>query len=65
MPPSASDKGGFRWKLWLLIGCVGWVVLMLAIGTPIGILMTPAFGPIAGWLVGGILYLLAGIVTRR
>jgi hypothetical protein len=25
---------------------------MLAIGTPIGILLTPAFGPISGWLVG-------------
>ena len=50
---------------WLLLGCVGWVVLMLVIGTPIGILLTPALGPITGWLVGGILYLIVGVVTRR
>ena len=65
MPTTSSQLSGFPWKRWLLIGCVGWVVLMLAIGTPIGILLTPAFGPISGWLVGGILYLVIGILTRR
>jgi hypothetical protein len=60
-----SEQAGFPWKLWLLIGCVGWVVLMVAIGTPIGILMTPAFGPICGWLVGGVVYQVAGVVTGR
>lgn len=60
-----TDQDGFPWKAWLLIGCVGWVVLMVAIGTPIGILVTPAFGPICGWLVGGVVYQLAGLLTGR
>jgi len=73
MPPSATGttaprvtaKRGFPWKRWLLIGCAGWVILMLAIGTPIGILLTPALGPITGWLVGGVIYLAVGLITRR
>ena len=65
MPRSATEQEGFPWKLWLLIGCVGWVVLMLASGTPIGILLTPAFGPVCGWLVGGVIYQVVGVITRR
>ena len=62
---SAFAERGFPWKRWLLIGCAGWVVLMLAVGTPIGILLTPALGPITGWLVGGVIYLAVGLITRR
>jgi hypothetical protein len=63
MAPSGSSD--FPWLLWTLIGCAGWVVLMVAIGEPIGLLATPVGGPIGGWLVGGAIYLLAGAVTRR
>jgi hypothetical protein len=65
MPTTASHMTGFPWLRWLAIGCVGWVILMLATGTPIGILLTPALGPISGWLVGGALYLIVGVITRR
>ncbi|HEX6229423.1 MAG TPA: hypothetical protein VFZ41_08205 [Solirubrobacterales bacterium] len=62
---SDAPKRGFPWLRWTLIGCAGWIVLMLAAGTPIGLLATPAAGPIGGWLVGGILYLVTGAATRR
>jgi hypothetical protein len=29
----------------------GWIVLMLATGSTIGLLATPAAGPILGWLL--------------
>jgi hypothetical protein len=62
---SAAARRDFPWVRWLLIGCVGWVILMLLVGAPIGILLTPAFGPIVGWLAGGIVYLAVGLATRR
>jgi hypothetical protein len=65
MATAATRTSGFPWKRWLLIGCAGWVVLMLLTGTPIGILLTPALGPICGWLAGGFVYLLVGLLTRR
>ncbi len=61
----ASEDQGFPWKRWLLVGCLGWVALMIVNGTPIGILLTPALGPTLGWLLGGIVYLAIGIATRR
>jgi hypothetical protein len=36
----------------MLVGCAAWVLLMLEIGAPIGLLVTPAAGPILGWLLG-------------
>jgi hypothetical protein len=34
----------------MLLGCVGWIVLMVAVGTPIGILIAPPRTPSsAGW----------------
>jgi hypothetical protein len=65
MPPHASEQGGAPWLRWALFGCVGWIVLMLTVGSPIGILATPAAGPILGWLVGGAIYLAGGALTRR
>jgi hypothetical protein len=56
---------GFPWLRWTLIGCAGWIVLMLALGTPVGVIATPAAGPISGWLVGGVVYLVTGVATRR
>jgi hypothetical protein len=53
------------WMRWMLLGCLGWIVLMVAVGTPIGILITPAAGPLLGWLVGGVTYLIIGLLTRR
>lgn len=50
---------------WTLIGCAGWIVLMIALGTPAGIIATPAAGPISGWLVGGLVFLVTGAATRR
>jgi hypothetical protein len=65
MPASASDKTRAPWLRWMLLGCLGWIVLMVAVGTPIGILITPAAGPLLGWLVGGIAYLIVGLLTGR
>jgi hypothetical protein len=53
------------WVRWMLLGCLAWIVLMVAIGTPIGLLFTPAAGPILGWLGGGVAYLVVGLLTRR
>jgi len=50
---------------WMVLGCIAWIVLMLTVGSPIGLLFTPAAGPILGWLAGGAAYLLLGILTRR
>jgi hypothetical protein len=44
---------------------VGWIILMIAIGAPVGIIATPAAGPISGWLVGGVVFLIGGVFTRR
>jgi hypothetical protein len=64
MPLPASSRG-FPWLRWTLIGCVGWIVLMIAIGAPAGIIATPAAGPILGWLLGGIVFLITGAAGRR
>lgn len=60
----SSDKG-VPWARWMLLGCLGWIILMIAVGTPIGLIFTPAAGPILGWLAGGAVYLLLGLLTRR
>ena len=49
----------------MLLGCLGWIVLMLTVGSTIGLLATPAAGPILGWLLGGVQYLVVGVLTRR
>jgi hypothetical protein len=61
----ATGDRGAPWLRWMLLGCLGWIALMLTVGSPIGLLATPAAGPILGWLVGGALYLVSGILTRR
>ena len=64
VPQTTSDRG-VPWLRWMALGCIGWIVLMLTVGSPIGLLATPAAGPILGWLLGGVQYLVVGIVTRR
>jgi hypothetical protein len=61
----ASSNREIPWLRWVLLGCLGWIVLMLTVGSTIGLLATPAAGPILGWLLGGFQYLVVGIVTRR
>jgi len=61
----ASSNREIPWLRWMLLGCLGWIVLMLTVGSPIGLLATPAAGPILGWLLGGIQYLVVGILIRR
>ncbi len=51
-----ADKP-FPWGLWALVGFVGWIVLMLAIGAPTLTLAAPAAGVIGGWIIGGAVYL--------
>lgn len=53
----SSKRHGFSWKGWAVAGCVGWIVLVIAAGVPLGILLTPIFGPIMGWIAGGMLAL--------
>lgn len=64
MSKAKSDRS-IPWLRWMALGCIGWVALMLTVGSPIGLLFTPAAGPILGWLLGGLVYLLVGILTRR
>lgn len=53
------------WLRWMVLGSVAWVVLMVSLGNLIGLIFTPAAGPILGWLVGGAAYLVIGVLTRR
>ncbi|HET6569868.1 MAG TPA: hypothetical protein VFG58_00055 [Solirubrobacterales bacterium] len=61
----ASSNREIPWLRWMLLGCIGWIALMLTVGSTIGLLATPAAGPILGWLLGGLQYLLVGVLTRR
>lgn len=51
----AKREGGFSWRNWALLGCVGWIALSIVAGVPLGILMTPVMGPLMGWIAGGFL----------
>jgi SAM-dependent methyltransferase len=61
---SNADKP-FSWGLWALVGFVGWIVVMLAIGLPTLTLAAPAAGVLGGWLVGAIVNLLLRLRPRR
>lgn len=63
--PSAENSRATRWGLWALAGCVVWIVVMLAIGWPAGILLTPAGGPLIGWVLGGVSVLVFGERSAR
>lgn len=60
-----SSRGGFSWKGWAIVGCIGWVALVIAAGAPLGILLTPVFGPIMGWMAGGMLALVSSEARRQ
>ncbi len=64
MPATTSRKRDFQWGRWALIGCAGWIALMVVIGAPEGIVATPALGPITGWLVGGAFHRATGAFAR-
>jgi len=53
---SRADKP-FPWGLWALVGFIGWIVVMLAIGLPTLTLAAPAAGVLCGWLAGGLVNL--------
>ncbi len=65
MVSQTRSNRGVPWLRWMLLGCLGWIVLMLTVGSTIGLLATPAAGPILGWLLGGAQYLVVGVLTRR
>ena len=50
-----GKRGGFSWRNWAAVGCVAWIVLVIAAGAPWAILFTPLIGPIFGWIGGGML----------
>lgn len=52
---AAKRGGGFSWRNWALLGCVGWIAVSIAAGAPLGILLTPVMGPLMGWVAGGFL----------
>jgi len=54
---TAGTEKGFAWGRWALIGAIGWLVAMIAIGAPVLGFLAPVAGVIAGWIVGGVLYL--------
>ena len=62
----ASERS-FNWLHWTVIGCVAWLVFVVATGSSaIGIISDSRRpGPIGGWLIGGLLFLLAGLIGRR
>ncbi len=67
----ASDDGGgdavgFHWRRWTAIGCLAWIALMALSGAPFtAIFLTPVVGPLGGWLIGGTLFLVGGVVRNR
>ena len=67
--PAVSENGrghGFHWLRWTLIGCAAWLVFMAVAGASFAaIFLMPVIGPLGGWLVGGALYLLAGLGRAR
>jgi hypothetical protein len=54
---TATTKKRFPFGLWALIGAIGWLVAMVALGVPILAILAPVAGVISGWIVGGIVYL--------
>jgi len=61
----SSRRGSFSWKGWAVFGCIGWIALVIAAGVPLGILLTPIFGPIMGWMAGGMLALVGSEARRQ
>jgi hypothetical protein len=54
---TAGTEKTFAWGRWALIGAIGWLVAMIALGTPVLGFLAPVAGVILGWVVGGIVYL--------
>ena len=54
------SKRATAWGWWALTGCFIWIFAMLMIDWPIGLLLTPAGGPLCGWALGGVFALLFG-----
>jgi hypothetical protein len=64
--PNADPGRGFHWLRWTAIGCAAWIAFMILTGASFtAIFLMPVAGPIGGWLVGGTLYLLGGLLGRR
>lgn len=57
---SERSQRAAAWGWWALAGCFAWIFLMLIIDWPIGLLLTPAAGPLCGWAVGGLFALAFG-----
>lgn len=54
-----------HWLRWTIIGCLAWIAIVLIVGmSSIALILTPVIGPLGGWLVGGVLYLLGGAFER-
>jgi hypothetical protein len=49
----------FPWGVWALVGALAWAVAMVALGSPTLAILAPVFGVIAGWILGGLVYLVA------
>jgi hypothetical protein len=64
--PKADRRGerGFAWGRWALIGCIGWVALVIAAGVPMAILVTPVVGPLLGWIGAGFLAIVSHEARR-
>ena len=61
-----AKETSFNWLGWTLIGCAAWLIFVVATGgSTIALILTPVAGPIGGWLVGGFLFLLVGLIGRR
>jgi predicted PurR-regulated permease PerM len=57
---------GIDWTRWTVIGCLLWLVLaFLAGSSAVAFILIPVAGPILGWLLGLLVYLVGGRFGRR
>lgn len=57
---------GIDWARWTVIGCLAWLALAVILGgSLVAFILTPVAGPIGGWLLGLLVYLVGGRSGRR
>lgn len=65
-PIDTQATNGIDWARWTVVGCVAWLALVLILGGPaVAFILTPVAGPIGGWLLGLLVYLISGRTGRR
>lgn len=62
----SEATNGIDWARWTIIGCLAWLALAVILGgSAVAFILTPVAGPIGGWFVGTLVYLIGGRTRRR